>query len=174
LFVRPIDAAARSCHARWSSSAQIPSTVFRGLFSIVLFSFSEFWYTSVMSRPVGRINRQNVPTLKARSSPRNPAGPFADLTWPQQRAAEAWLFKFCQRWGSDLPSWRRAILIGTAKRLALHPPAANFGHVLKAAKGGLALARKCKAAGVMMPGAITLHALKKAGRPALPSRQLEV
>lgn len=131
-------------------------------------------YTSVMSRPVGRVNPQNVPTLQARVSPRNPAGPFADLTWPQQRAAEAWLFKFCQRWGSDLPPWRRAILIGTAKRLALHPPAANFGHALKAAKGGRAIVRKCKAAGVMMPGAITLRAWKKAGRPALPSRQLEV
>lgn len=52
----------------------------------------------------------------------NPAGPFANLTWEQQRVAEQWLWKFCARWEGNLPQWRRAILIGVAKRLAVNPP----------------------------------------------------
>ena len=125
-----------------------------------------------------RLNPQNVPALKARRSPRTPGGPFAELTWSQQRAAEAWLYKFCQRWGSDLPSWRRAILIGTAKRLALHPPAANFGNVLHAYWGAKVNARKHRAIGIeLYPGIAAMQAglkWKRAGRPALPSKQLPV
>ena len=124
-----------------------------------------------------RINPQNVPALKARRSPRTPGGPFAELTWSQQRAAEAWLYKFCQRWGSDLPPWRRAILIGTAKRLALHPPAANFGNVLHGHWGGKAFVRKYRDAGLPYPHIVAMqkaNAWKRAGRPPLPSRQLPV
>jgi hypothetical protein len=124
-----------------------------------------------------RINPQNVPALKARKSPRNPAGPFADLTWEQRKAAEAWLYKFCARWGSDLPNWRRAILIGTAKRLALHPPKYHFGHFLHTRLCSNAYVRKYRDAGLPYPHIVAMqkaNAWKRAGRPPLPSRQLPV
>lgn len=63
-------------------------------------------------------------------------GPFASLTWPQQRAAEQWLWKFCLKWGNDLPPWRRGILIGVAKRLAVNPPVPRFGKRLHGCRGG--------------------------------------
>ena len=119
-----------------------------------------------------RLNPQNVPPLHARKPPRSSAGPFADLTYPQRKAAEAWLYKFCKRWGTDLPQWRRAILIGTAKRLALHPPVANFGYSLRSHAGAKATLHKH---GNLNPGIIAMNAAwewKRAGRPALPSRQL--
>src|SRR5215469_15255211 len=50
---------------------------------------------------------------------RNPNGYFNDLPPQARMAAWRWLGKFCQRWGRNLPRWRRAILIGQAKRLAL-------------------------------------------------------
>ena len=124
-----------------------------------------------------RLNPQNISTLQAARRPANPAGPFADLTWHQQRAAEQWLTKFCKRWGSDLPNWRRAILIGTAKRLALHPPQSGFGRRLQGAWGGNATARKYRALGLPHPRIVAMHAAmawKKAGRPPLPGRQLPV
>ena len=119
-----------------------------------------------------------ITALDPYRKPAPPGGPFAALTWPQQRAAEQWLYKFCQRWGSDLPPWRRAILIGTAKRLALHPPAANFGNVLHGYWGAKANARKHRAIGIeSYPGIVAAQRelkWKRAGRPALPSRQLPI
>jgi hypothetical protein len=81
-----------------------------------------------------------------RSTP--PGGAFADLTWTQQRAAEAWYWKFCQRWAGDLPQWRRAILTGVAKRLALHPPGPTWSRRMFAVKGGKAAQRRHRLAGV--------------------------
>ena len=63
-----------------------------------------------------------IAALDSYRKPAPPGGPFAALTWPQQRAAEQLLWKFCQRWAGNLPQWRRAILVGQAKRLALNPP----------------------------------------------------
>ena len=79
-------------------------------------------------RDPGRIRADaRIGILQARRSSNNPAGPFADLTWAQQQAANAWLFKFYARWGNDFPPWRRAILIGVAKRLAKNPPPPGWG-----------------------------------------------
>jgi hypothetical protein len=114
---------------------------------------------------------------KSRPSAAAPAGPFAALPWAQQRAAERWFWKFCQRWGNDLPPWRRAILIGVARRLALHPPAANFGYSLFGAWGGKTRAEYCRREGIPHPGIAAMNrmnAWKRAGRPALPSGQLPV
>jgi hypothetical protein len=47
---------------------------------------------------------------------------FGDLP-PLQRAKAFEKFReLCEKWSGDLPSWRRAILAGVARRLALHPP----------------------------------------------------
>ena len=124
-----------------------------------------------------RLNPQNVPTLKARKSPRTPGGPFADLTWPQQRVAEQWLWKWCLKWGNDLPPWRRAILIGTAKRLAKNPPKPGFGRSLFAVRGCKAMARKYKKLGLPHPHIAAMHAglaWKRAGRLPLTAGQLPV
>jgi hypothetical protein len=126
-----------------------------------------------MSRSVAP-HPERVPKLKACKSPRNPAGPFADLTWPQQRAAEQWLFKFCAKWGTDLPPWRRAILIGVAKRLAKNPPAKGWGLSMLRVQGGNGLARKCRALGIPHPGVASMARMWKRAPGPLPSRQLEV
>ena len=97
-----------------------------------------------MSRTVERLHPELAVKLQAVKSPRTVGGPFADLTWQQQRAAEQWLFKFCARWGNDLPNWRRAILIGVAKRLAKNPPAPNFARSLNAHYGAKVYARQCR------------------------------
>ena len=126
-----------------------------------------------MSAP--RLNPQNVPMLQARKSPRTPGGPFADLPYFQQKAAEQWLWKFCQKWGSDLPGWRRAILIGTAKRLAKNPPKVGFGRSLHGHLASNVTNGKYKRAGLPYPGIVAMHkalAWKRAGRPPLPSKQL--
>ena len=98
----------------------------------------------------------SVARLKKRVSPRNPAGPFADLTWSQQRAAEQWLFKFCAKWGNDLPNWRRGILVGVARRLAKNPPAAGWGLSMLRVRSGYGLARSCRLKGIPNPGTAAL------------------
>jgi len=98
-----------------------------------------------------------------------------ELTWEQQKVADQWYWKFCQRWGNDLPVWRANILKGVARRLAKNPPAANFAKRMFAQKHARALVRKCQAAGVEHPRIVAMRrglAWKRAGRPALPSRQL--
>ena len=107
----------------------------------------------------------SVARLKKRVSPRNPAGPFADLTWTQQRAAEQWLFKFCAKWGNDLPNWRRGILTGVARRLAMNPPAKGFGRRLWAHHGAKVLARQCRIEGRQHPRIVAMRAAR--GLPAL-------
>jgi hypothetical protein len=58
------------------------------------------------------------------------------------------LSRFCRRWGNDLPSWRYALLVGQAKRLALHPPDSAWGRRMLAKRGGLAAQRKCRFEGI--------------------------
>ena len=78
-----------------------------------------------------------------------------ELTWEQQKVADQWYWKFCQRWGNDLPVWRANILKGVARRLAKNPPAANFGSRMFHARCGHGLARKC--AGMPHPGITAMH-----------------
>jgi hypothetical protein len=132
--------------------------------------------------PAPRLNPQNIGTLKAAdkrtSHPAYAVGdPFKDLTWSQQRVAEQYLWKWCKKWGADLPQWRRAILIGTAKRLALHPPAPNFGYKLRAYYGAKYSKLKYQFEKRPLTGVIAMHAAlkwKREGRPPLPSGQLPV
>ena len=78
---------------------------------------------------------------------RNPNGYFNDLPPQARMAAWRWLAKFEARWGRNLPRWRRAILIGQAKRLALNPPDSAWGRSMLAKRGGNAVQRKYQAAG---------------------------
>lgn len=94
------------------------------------------------------IRNARISELQNCRRPTPPGGAFADLTWPQQRAAEAWYWKFCQRWAGDLPQWRRAILTGVAKRLALHPPCPTWSRHMFAVKGGKAAQRRHRREGV--------------------------
>ena len=114
--------------------------------------------------------------LPQRSKAAKAAGPFSDLTWHQQRAAEQWLHKFCARWGSDLPPWRRAILTGVARRLAKNPPAEGFGLSLLRVRSGHGLARKCRATGMPHTIQIARRARRQGNRSRvpLPSCQLAV
>jgi hypothetical protein len=78
---------------------------------------------------------------------RNPDGYFADLTPSQRWAAYQWLSKFCARWGRNLPQWRRAILIGQARRLALNPPTRKWGRSMLAKRGGHEVQRQYREQG---------------------------
>ncbi len=109
-----------------------------------------------------RNNRISVLQNQRRPSP--PGGAFASLTWQQERIAEAWLWKFCQRWGNDLPQWRRAILKGVAKRLVLHPLGPEWGRHSFAVKGGKAAQRRHLREGV------DVMALARAGKDCNKSK----
>lgn len=85
---------------------------------------------------------RRITALDRYRKPASPGGPFAGLTWQQQRTAEQWLWKFCQRRAGDLPQWRRAILTGVAKRLAVNPLGADWSRHMFAVKGGKAAQRR--------------------------------
>jgi hypothetical protein len=73
---------------------------------------------------------------------RNPKGYFQDLPRQTQYEAYWWLDRFVKRWRGDMPSWRFAILVGQARRLALNPPTSAWGRSMLAKRGGLAVQRK--------------------------------
>jgi hypothetical protein len=80
---------------------------------------------------------------------RNPHGYFSDLASDARRRAYLWLHHLCKPWGSDLPSWRLAILIAQAKRLALTTPEqrSKWGRTMLAKRGGYAVQRTYRAEG---------------------------
>lgn len=118
----------------------------------------------VAARPA-RLSAKRLAVLRAVPRGKTPAGgPFAALPWAQQKAAEQWYWKFCQRWGNDLPPWRRAILAGVAKRLAVNPPtSAQFLSILRA-RSGHGTARAARAAGVPGFGIVAVRAAARAAR----------
>jgi hypothetical protein len=75
---------------------------------------------------------------------RNANGYFNDLPPHSRLAAWRWLAKFEARWGRNLPRWRRAILIGQAKRLALMSAEerSTWGRSMLGKRGGKAVQRK--------------------------------
>jgi hypothetical protein len=73
---------------------------------------------------------------------RHTGGPFDSLPAHLRTSAMRWLECFRKRWGKDLPQWRLAILIGQAKRLALHPPTPQWGRSMHGKKGGHAVQRE--------------------------------
>lgn len=79
---------------------------------------------------------------------RRPGGSyFDDLPWEVQRQAQLWLWKFTRKWKRDLPDWRFAILVGQARRLALHPPTSDWGRTMRAKLGGYSVQRQYRQEG---------------------------
>jgi hypothetical protein len=80
-----------------------------------------------------------IPGLKKYRG-RNPGGYFEDLPWEAKRRAQMLLHRFCERWRGNLPQWRRAILIGQAKRLARMSAeeGSAWGRRMLAKRGGYA------------------------------------
>ena len=102
---------------------------------------------------------------------------FASLDPAQRKAAEAWLAKFFARWEGDLPPWRRAILTGVAKRLALYPPGPKFARSLARSYSGQQTARKYRNLGLPYPHIEAMRRgleWKRAGRPKTEVRHLEI
>src|SRR5690242_8662489 len=66
---------------------------------------------------------------------------FRDMPSAARDRAEKLVSKFFERWQGDLPNWRRAILVGQARRLAMNPPDSGWGRRMLAARGGHALQR---------------------------------
>ncbi|SRR6266581_4307262 len=83
----------------------------------------------------------SIPGL-SRYQRRRAAGLFDNLPADRVGIAMMWLERFRRRWGKGIPQWRLAILIGQAKRLALHPPSSEWGRSMLAKRGGLAVQRK--------------------------------
>ena len=79
---------------------------------------------------------------------RPPNGTFETLQFEARRKAQMLLWGFCQRWGNDLPPWRRAILVGQAKRLALNSPDSAWARRTLAKRGGLAVREKYRREGI--------------------------
>ena len=80
---------------------------------------------------------------------RNSRGYFQDLPWEVRNRAYMWLHRLCERWKSDLPRWRFAILVGQAKRLARmsDDDRSAWGHKMLAKRGGYAVQRRYQAEG---------------------------
>jgi len=64
-----------------------------------------------------------------------------DLPWAIRQRTQDWLWHVYKRWRGDLPQWRRAILKGQARRLALNPPSSEWGRSMLAKRGGYAVQR---------------------------------
>ena len=73
------------------------------------------------------------PGMFRRRGPRKPMGsdPFGDLLLALRLKAEAEFGRLCESWAGDLPSWRRAILAGVARRLTLHSPDSAWGRRMR-------------------------------------------
>ena len=82
---------------------------------------------------------------------KNPNGYFNDLPPQARMAAWRWLARFETKWRGNLPRWRRAILIGNAKRLAKtsEEERSAWGRSMLAKRGGLAVQRKYAADGIV-------------------------
>ena len=89
------------------------------------------------------------PGMFRRRGPRKPRGtnPFEDLPLPQRLKAEAEFRRLCERWTGNLPAWRRAVLVGVARRLTLHPPSSAWGKRMRRIKGGVHCQRKYRKQG---------------------------
>jgi hypothetical protein len=89
------------------------------------------------------------PGIFERRRPRRPksSDPFEDMPEPFQSKARIIFARLCERWKGNLPSWRKAILVGSARRLATHPPGSQWGRRMLAKRGGLAVQEKYRQQG---------------------------
>jgi hypothetical protein len=65
--------------------------------------------------------QESDPGMFRRRGPRKSKGRelFSDLPLIQRLQAEEKFRQLCEKWAGNLPSWRRAILVGVARRLTL-------------------------------------------------------
>jgi hypothetical protein len=74
---------------------------------------------------------------------------FDDL--PYEARQEAWsrYWRSCQKWGRDLPAWRRAILIGQARRWTMtsQEERSQWGRSMLAKRGGYAVQERYRREG---------------------------
>jgi hypothetical protein len=100
---------------------------------------------------------------------RNSRGYFQDLPWEVGNRACMWLHRLCERWKSDLPRWRFAILVGQAKRLARmsDDDRSAWGHKMLAKRGGYTVQRQYQADGRVGP----LHPAHHAARVSASKRR---
>jgi hypothetical protein len=89
------------------------------------------------------------PGMFPRRGPRKPKGsdPFSDLPTAERFKAEETFARLCRKWEPDLPPWRRAILVGRARRLTLHPPDSEWGKRMRRIKGGVHCQQKYREQG---------------------------
>jgi hypothetical protein len=76
---------------------------------------------------------------------------FDDLPIKLRWEAERQLARLCDRWRGNLPGWRRAILIGRARWLALNPPTSEWGRSMLAKRGGYAVQKLYRRQGRIGP-----------------------
>jgi hypothetical protein len=79
------------------------------------------------------------PGMFQRRRPRKPKGsdPFSDLPPAQRAEAKETFARLCRKWEPNLPPWRRAVLVGIARQLTLHPRGSEWGKRMRRTKGGV-------------------------------------
>jgi hypothetical protein len=93
---------------------------------------------------------------------------FDDLPPEVRWRAEGWLEGFCRRWKGNLPSWRRALLVGRARWLALNPPTSHWGRSMLAKRGGYGAQQRFREQGRTGEN----HPAHKAARVSARNRRL--
>ena len=107
------------------------------------------------------------PVMFPRRRPRTPKGsdPFGDLMLIQRLQAEEKFQQLCEKWAGNLPSWRRAILVGVARRLTLHPPNSDLGQADAAHQRRGALSAEIPGARLASAGGVQSSYGETAKRP---------
>src|SRR6516225_10972123 len=74
---------------------------------------------------------------------------FDDLPFEAQQEAMSRYWRSCQKWGRDLPGWRRAILIGQARRWTKtsQEERSQWGRSMLAKRGGYAVQERYRREG---------------------------
>ena len=97
---------------------------------------------------------------------------FSDLPYEAQQRAQRLLWKWCQKWGTDLPPWRLAILVARARRLALHPLDSAWGKRMRCRRGGLASQKDYRLRGIDPTAKATAARRRKLqSKPPQPQRR---
>jgi hypothetical protein len=91
---------------------------------------------------------KRIPALDPYRRPAPRGNYFSDLPYEAQQRAQRLLWKWFQKWGTDLPPWRLAILVARARRLALHPLTSAWGKRMRCRRGGLAAQEDCRLRGI--------------------------
>src|SRR5437879_7934258 len=123
----------RICCPRWQMARATPSTGTRGRQRPAAELIARLDRLSATADP-----RKRAGDFKRRRQPRWPPGsdPFKDLAEPFRTQARTIFARLCDKWSFDLPDWRKAILAGRARWLAVHPPDSAWGRSMFKKRGG--------------------------------------